>query len=283
VSLSLEVEMREIDSGDVAGMRGEAFEAILADIEKRARRWRMVVWLPLAIIIASYVASIGWGAAWFGWALLALPSLLVGVWIDASRRISVMAYELDKDVEGRYRALCAAFDELLTSKAIWHVQASGDVRDLQVAKRNAGAKALITRAQISPRYALPKNIKSNITPPSISAGRQTLYFLPDVVLIEDRKRFGAVGYSEMRVDAAPSRFIEDGRVPKDAEIVGTTWQYINVKGGPDRRFANNRQIPICLYEEMQVRSESGLNERFQVSRRGAGKAFGQALLDLGRG
>ena len=26
-----------------------------------------------------------------------------------------------------------------------------------------------------------------------------------------------------------------------------TWQYANKSGGPDRRFNNNRQLPICLY------------------------------------
>ncbi len=44
---------------------------------------------------------------------------------------------------------------------------------------------------------------------------------------------------------------------------------MNKKGGPDRRFANNRELPIALYEEITLRSRTGLNEKLQVSRVGA--------------
>lgn len=56
-----------------------------------------------------------------------------------------------------------------------------------------------------------------------------------------------------------TRFIEEEAVPKDAEVVGRTWKYVNKSGGPDRRFKNNRELPICLYGEIELRSESGLN------------------------
>lgn len=36
-------------------------------------------------------------------------------------------------------------------------------------------------------------------------------------------------------------------------------EIVNKSGGPDRRFKNNRELPICLYGEIELRSESGLN------------------------
>jgi hypothetical protein len=37
---------------------------------------------------------------------------------------------------------------------------------------------------------------------------------------------------------ATTRFIEDGPVPD------TTWRFVNKNGTPDRRFDNNRRLPV---------------------------------------
>jgi len=58
--------------------------------------------------------------------------------------------------------------------------------------------------------------------------------------------------------------MESGGLPSDAQVVGRTWQYVNKKGGPDRRFNNNPEIPIALYEEGHFGSTTGLNENDPV-------------------
>ncbi|WP_462388382.1 hypothetical protein [Acidovorax sp. Q11] len=55
------------------------------------------------------------------------------------------------------------------------------------------------------------------------------------------------------------RFIEDGSPPRDAQVIDRTWRYVNKKGGPDKRFKNNRELPVCLYDELQLSSSTGLN------------------------
>lgn len=52
---------------------------------------------------------------------------------------------------------------------------------------------------------------------------------------------------------------------------------MNKTGGPDRRFKDNRELPIALYEQLDFTSEAGLNERIQVSKIGAGEAFARAI------
>jgi hypothetical protein len=54
-------------------------------------------------------------------------------------------------------------------------------------------------------------------------------------------------------------------VPNDSPQVGTTWRFVNKGGGPDRRFNNNRQLPILQYGLLAIHSNSGLNELFQCS------------------
>jgi hypothetical protein len=78
-----------------------------------------------------------------------------------------------------------------------------------------------------------------------------------------------------------SRFIENGPVPHDAQVIDRTWRYVNKSGGPDRRFKSNPQLPVCLYDEVTLRSSSGLNEVIQVSRLGAAEGFAKAVAHLG--
>jgi hypothetical protein len=111
-------------------------------------------------------------------------------------------------------------------------------------------------------------------------GRQILYFFPDRILVFGPNGVGAVGYRDLNVTIYPQRFIEDGGVPADAQVVDYTWQYVNKTGGPDRRFKNNRQLPVCLYEELHFTSASGLNEVIQLSRQGPGNDLAKALRAL---
>jgi hypothetical protein len=77
-----------------------------------------------------------------------------------------------------------------------------------------------------------------------------------------------------------SRFIEDGSPPSDAQVVDRTWKHPNKGGGPDRRFRDNRLLPVCLYEVMHLSSASGVNEPMEFSRTGLVQAFSTALHGL---
>ena len=57
------------DAAQVENASSAAFEAIMADVEKRRRRWRWALLLPLLFVVAAGVALT---AHWPGW-----PALLV--------------------------------------------------------------------------------------------------------------------------------------------------------------------------------------------------------------
>ena len=104
-------------------------------------------------------------------------------------------------------------------------------------------------------------------------GRQTLYFLPDRLLVFEASAIGAVPYGALAITKEPLRFIETERVPFDSRVVDRTWRYVNKHGGPDRRFNDNVELPVCEYEAVQFSSSSGLNEILYVSRAGAADAL----------
>jgi DNA polymerase-3 subunit epsilon len=149
---------------------------------------------------------------------------------------------------------------------LWRVAASGRVKTTYQFKVNSGASNLISRAAASATLRGPGTLVTNIAVPSLVAGGHALHFLPDRLLVRSGRHFSDVSYGSLQIACAAQRFIEDGRVPRDATQVDTTWRYVNVNGTPDRRFNNNAQLPVMLYGRWELASANGLEWIVDCSR-----------------
>lgn len=277
-----DVAMVEIESGDVIQMRDETFGELLDEINEKNKQVRMSAVFCWTGIVFGLISGLASGGIGLVLVLLGLPGFLIGRWLDSYRRSTVLYYDLEGDAEDAYQQLARGFDGLLECAGKWHIEAGGAVPNLTVWKRNAGASHLVKKNTTNLSYLLPSVIKSNVTPPALGVGKQTLFFLPDIVLVQDGSKYGAVPYGELTLNWQSTRFIEEGRVPSDASIVGNTWKHPNKNGGPDRRFRDNRQIPICLYETVHFQSSSGVNELVEFSRTGKTAAFAEGCDRLSR-
>ncbi len=268
--------LEEIDSGDVARMRDSSSEALLREFDSKRRRHRLAPVTGFAGILIIGLCLVGQLTPWITVPLIALlAAATVATYIrDQLIKTVVLFYDFDSQSESQFQALHDAMLELRRCSKSWHIEAEGDVIDW---KRNAGASSIVRRRAITITTGSPPYVKTNIRVPHLPAGRETLYFFPDRLLVFTRQGVGAVSYSDLRIERDDSRFIEDGTVPRDAKIVDHTWRYVNKKGGPDRRFKDNRQLPIALYENVHLTSETGLNEMFELSRVGAGAGFEHCL------
>jgi hypothetical protein len=222
-----------------------------------------------------------WGlaASWPAWAVVLVMALAAAATFLAVRRdqfakTAVLFYNFDEDMEKAYELLHDQASTLAGCARVWHIEAAGHVRDR---KYHAGASQLIRRKPTSIRQTELPYVKTNISTVAVGVGRQTLHFLPDRVLVYGSHGIGAVAYPELRLVPGRTRFIEDGPVPSDAKVVDYTWQYVNKTGGPDKRFKNNRRLPVCLYDELSLRSDSGLNELIQLSKPDVVEGFVQAV------
>lgn len=271
------VQMIEVSSSSVLEMTDERYGDLLAEFNTKQTAMSSTIGLGICAGLIAFFAVMAAGAvgAAIG-AILVLAALVVGFRLDAHRRSVVIVYDLEPDAAAAYEALTKAFDDLAASSRKWHVDAGGAVRDLHTWKRNAGASTIVDKRPTEFGYALPRVLKTNITPPFMKVGKETLYWLPDVVLVVESSKVGAVAYDQLEILWQDSRFIEEESVPPDALVVGHTWKHPNKNGGPDRRFANNRQLPICLYESIHLRSRNGLNELLQVSSNGKTAHFSAA-------
>ena len=216
----------------------------------------------LAAMFAALVAKPAVGGVVF---IVALP-VLVWLWLrDRARRKVVAFFDVNDDVAVWFQRVVDALASAGRVSNIWRINASGRVTTTYQQKVNAGASTLINRAGVRLGSAGPKILATNITVPTISCGRRALHFLPDRVLVSDGRRFSDVAYSALRVSASPTRFIETDRVPRDSRQVDTTWRFVNKGGGPDRRFNNNRKLPIMLYGRLELASPTGLHWTLDVS------------------
>lgn len=273
--------LEDIESSDVAQMVDSSSRELLDELNGKRVKTRL--W-P-AVAVASTIL-LGWGSiSHLSMWLLALLAVAgaIGTYIAHARDILgktvILFYDFDADMAAAYAQLHSAANQIANRAATWHIEASGKVHDR---KYHAGASDVIRRKSTFVRKSEPPYVKTNIETIAVGVGRQTLYFFPDRVLVYDANGVGAVGYSDLRVNVAATRFIESDPIPRDAEVVGRTWKYVNKSGGPDRRFKDNKELPICRYEVIALSSQTGLNEVLQLSRCGSGDDFANAISLLGK-
>ncbi|WP_198031906.1 DUF4236 domain-containing protein [Bradyrhizobium sp. Ec3.3] len=186
-------------------------------------------------------------------------------------------YDLSSDAAEHFEALGRAFGALSACSRIWRIPLERAEADW---KRNAGVSKTVERKLISLRRATPSLVKCNVEFLQVTLGNQTIYFTPDAILVIAGARVAAFRYNDVEIVSRATRFIEDGAAPSDAHVVAETWRFVNRNGGPDRRFSNNRKLPICLYGEIDFKSASGLNERIHCTRVDASEGFASAVIAM---
>jgi hypothetical protein len=197
--------------------------------------------------------------------------------LDHYRRSVAVEYTPSGVAAEAVGALERSFASLSGSASVWSVQAEGATSDW---KRHAGATRLNTRKRTYPQLHRPDCIRGSVSFPCVSFGRQELYFLPDAALFIDRQSVAALHYRDVTVSQRAVSFIEEEGTPSDTTVVGQTWRFVNKNGGPDRRFNGNRQLPICLYSEVDFRSQGGLNGRLHLSQSDAGETLAKVVAAL---
>lgn len=273
--------LKEIESADISQIVDSSSRELLDELNRK--RAKMRLW-PSMAIASTIMISMSFFMGWSTWLIFMLAvagaiATYIAYTRDALEKTVVLFYDFDAELEDAYAQLLNAANQLADSAATWHIEASGEVYDR---KYHAGASNIIRRKHTFIHKSEPPYVKTNIETISIGVGRQTLHFFPDRVLVYDADGVGAVSYPDLRIAVNETRFIETDPIPRDAEIVDRTWRYVNKSGGPDRRFKNNKELPICRYEEITLSSQTGLNEILQLSRCGSGSNFASAISQLGK-
>ena len=135
------------------------------------------------------------------------------------------------------------------------------------------AGTVISTTPVKVLRKLPPYIKTNIRTLGIQIGKkQSLYFLPDKYILLNKGKISAFDTNSIRFSYKDSPYICYDTPPADTEVLRMTWEKVNADGSPDKRFAGNRQLPICKYGEIALTDPAGLDVVLQFSN--ASKAAG---------
>lgn len=273
--------MVTIDSASATTIVDSSSHALLEELNAKRKKWRL--WpgvAALSILILLIAMSKGlptWALTTLG--LLGAVAVVLVHQKDHLRKTVVLMYDLDAGMEKVVEAMHSGANALATASAAWHVSSHAAVFDR---KYHAGANTVVQRQPTRFVVTAPPFVQTNVQTIAVNVGGQTLHFFPDRVLVYDSNGVGAVSYQSLQVRVSSTRFVEEGGVPRDATVVDRTWRYVNKTGSPDRRFKDNREIPVCQYEEVALRSDTGLNKLLQVSRLGSAAGFASAIAALAR-
>ncbi|SDH16399.1 DUF4236 domain-containing protein [Mucilaginibacter gossypii] len=201
--------------------------------------------------------------------------------LDKERFEMELHYDMDPQFRKVYEQFGVHFARFSGSAKIWQYLNAQQTSDY---KRNAGAGKLIKRKSLrgvfTNKAPLPYFI-TNVSTPCLKLNTLEFYFLPERLLIREGNKFAAVFYKNLRITGYTTRFIENEWLPPDAQVIDQTWRYVNKRGGPDRRFNNNRQIPVCAYSEYILTSDTGIYEIISTSKKGAMDDFASFLGQIG--
>jgi len=252
---------------------------LVDDLNKRRKRLPTLLFCIVASAVGTafaisnnapfpLLAAIVVGAAWLCGAS--------AIW-DRDRKTTVLFYDIDSQVLVTFEALHSVFEQVQKCSRVSHIDSSEYYSDR---KYHAGVLQGVGRSNGRPIPKHPPLVKTNVSIFTMPAGKLSLYFCPDRILVYGLKDIGAVAYSDLGLSLETCRFVESEQVFPDQQIVGHTWQYVNRDGGPDRRFRYNPQFPIVLYEELHIKSPGGLNEIFQFSKPGTAKQLAGTIRNL---
>jgi AAA+ superfamily predicted ATPase len=148
--------------------------------------------------------------------------------------------EDENDLSESYYSMCMAYDRMSKSKLTFLITNSRDSgkRDGSVYITKAAVR--LKRDNCNALFYKPK------VPTFINSLGHIFYLYPHFVLhVGNKKRISAIPYLNfgMRYYEGSYTLSEDQKVPRDAEVIGRGYKFVNKDGSPDMRVANNPSTP----------------------------------------
>ncbi|RXT51202.1 hypothetical protein B6S44_21600 [Bosea sp. Tri-44] len=250
-------------------LQGDLTEAV-ADRRRAWRKLRRREQWPLRLLMKSSIP-----AARISFEEAEEEALKVAAAIIATEiKVEI---DLDDQTWSAWAEVRKAFDRLSQTAKFWDVTSSVHVDRYRT---RSAAHQTITRTPVGLRTVFDGIVA---TPGGghrfENANGGDLDIFPGFMLIRDKASsdYALIDFRDLAVETYGCRFIENETVPPDAEVVGHAWHKSNKDGSPDRRFAQNFQIPIALYGEIRFKTRNGVEEAYNASHCGSALAFGHAI------
>ncbi len=180
--------------------------------------------------------------------------------------------DVDDETAARFSEVQEALENLASSERIWCLPVSSKLP-------KAGKVAPTFEREPARVGLLPTpGIKADVPIWGIGIGEGNLFFFPEGTLFYRNDRYEPVSYNALKMTFSSGHFFEEGDLPSDATVVETVWRYSRPDGSPDPRHRNdNFEIPVVLYNLLDMKGPSGLDLRLMVSNRRVASRFARAF------
>ena len=209
------------------------------NITKGIKRAKTFAWCWIALAIGLLVLIPWWSF---------IPIFFSGLVLSKLFYV-VIKYDLDSEASLEWDKYSEILNLLKSSKKLWIIETA---KWNSNTKYNAGAsrnvsRSVVTVKKIKPNHNTEFRIKTDVPSVLMKSRKCSLLFLPSNVIMKKGMKYIAYSYNQMVAYFSTTDFIETNPVPRDAEIIRYTWQYVNKNGTADKRFTKNRRIPVCRY------------------------------------
>lgn len=183
--------------------------------------------------------------------------------------------ELPTECAESFHRLCDTFATMAAATRIWDTLAS---RAANQRVERTIASAVITREPVTFALGQSDLLRCEWRVPHLeNRNGGDLFLYPGFVLYRvSREAFAVIASRDVSVEYASCGFHEVEAIPPDTEVIGNTWTKANKDGSPDKRFRDNRQIPVVRYGQLTITSDSGLHEVYLVSHSASAEQFAAA-------
>lgn len=165
-------------------------------------------------------------------------SVIATVRFDRESRSAVVQHRGDVERTESFRRLMLAVERLRVGSCLWTSTHGGQLR----AKYHGGAETAVDRTPVTLDSGRAPHLQTarDVTRLHISFG--TLHFFPDHIWVYRNGRYSIIQDESVVTSHGEQLSVETGSFPRDAAVVGQTYQYVNKDGGPDRRSRTTPQF-----------------------------------------
>lgn len=186
--------------------------------------------------------------------------------------------DFDEEFDLKYKKLVTTFKNLCNCQKIWDVT-NASLQDTVKSRSSAGT--LVDKKEVRFGFKNLPDIKYDFDAIFFkNANGADLYFYPNfIVMFSSKYKFAIIGFEELDFYHRSVRFTETGKIPKDSRVIDRTWAKVNKNRTPDKRFKGNYEIPVVKYGEIQLSTDTGVNEEYEFSNYEFSEDFAIAFKD----
>ena len=180
--------------------------------------------------------------------------------------------EMNEEAENAYQDVIPCFKELCKSVFIWDITSAINIDQ---AKSRSAASSAMVRDKAFIRQAELSGIKSSYQALFFeNKNGADLYVYPGfVVMYESSEKLGILEMSNLGISYEDSNCVEMGPIPPDSKQVSEVWEKSNKDGSRDKRYSENRQLPVMGYGEITLESNTGIYEKYLFSNAASAEQF----------